>query len=264
VLFIPTTITNSYGLEFNVDLDESLFSVEPPAGYTVQMTANIDVSPPAEKDLIAAFREYGKLTGGAFPDSLDMQAMMQTLGKMVGMESALQALREKLASGKEKLNEEQMNKLEELTRKMMEWQLSPENAKPSEEEMRRIEDEMRKIGGWEKLAPGPGKGDLEQMRKEMHAEMPRLMEASMKKVVEIQMPVQRGLMFAVGLPREADARYAGKGVSSAAADKPVFWYRPKDALKYRVIYADLSVRETDTPPNVPDAQPVTAPLGPKK
>ena len=58
-------------------------------------------------------------------------------------------------------------------------------------------------------------------------------------------------MFTVLLPKEADAHYAGKGVSLGAADTPIFWYRPKDAKKYRVIYADLSVREADTPPSVP-------------
>ena len=60
-------------------------------------------------------------------------------------------------------------------------------------------------------------------------------------------------MFTVLLPKEADAHYAGKGVSLGAADTPIFWYRPKDAKKYRVIYADLSVREADTPPSVPVA-----------
>ena len=35
------------------------------------------------------------------------------------------------------------------------------------------------------------------------------------------------------------------------ADTPIFWYRPKDAKKYRVIYADLSIRQSDTPPYVP-------------
>jgi len=74
----------------------------------------------------------------------------------------------------------------------------------------------------------------------------------------------RGLGFVVELPREADAHYAGKGVSLGAPGTPIFWYRPKDAKKYRVIYADLSVREADTPPSVPDAQPVAAPSGPKK
>jgi hypothetical protein len=67
-----------------------------------------------------------------------------------------------------------------------------------------------------------------------------------------------------GYDRDADAHYAGKGVSLGAADRPIFWYRPKDAKNYRVIFADLTVREATTPPNVPDAQPVPAPPGPKK
>ena len=54
---------------FNADMDESLFSVEPPAGYAVQYQ-KVDASPDKEKDLIEMFREYAKLTG-AFPDSLD-------------------------------------------------------------------------------------------------------------------------------------------------------------------------------------------------
>ena len=45
----------------------------------------------------------------------------------------------------------------------------------------------------------------------------------------------------------------GNGVKFGAADTPIFWYRPKDSKKYRVIYADLSVRVADTPPNVPIA-----------
>ena len=73
--------------------------------------------------------------------------------------------------------------------------------------------------------------------------------------MKFQMKFQPGLKFAASLPPEADAHYAGKGVSLGAADKPIFWYRPKDAKKYRVIYADLSVRDADTPPSVPVAQP---------
>ena len=68
----------------------------------------------------------------------------------------------------------------------------------------------------------------------------------------------RALRFAVGLPPEADAHYAGKGISQGNADTPIFWYRPKDAEKYRVIYADLSVHEADVPPSVPNAQPMPA------
>ena len=102
----------------------------------------------------------------------------------------------------------------------------------------------------EKFAPGLGLNPSgEQMRKMSEAEG-RLL---------------RGVMFALNvLPKDADAHYAGKGVKFGAADKPIFWYRPKDAKTYRVIYGDLSVREADAAPNVPSAQPVPAAAGPKK
>jgi hypothetical protein len=67
--------------------------------------------------------------------------------------------------------------------------------------------------------------------------------------------LQRGVIFVGLLPKEADAHYAGRGVSLGAVDKAIFWYRPKDSKKYRVIYADHSVRDADTPPSVPDVQP---------
>jgi hypothetical protein len=80
----------------------------------------------------------------------------------------------------------------------------------------------------------------------------------------IAMEFQPGLSFTGSLPPEADMHYAGKGVSLGAADTPIFWYRSKNTKTYRVIYADLSVRDADTPPNVPKAQPVPGPSSPKK
>ncbi|TWU31155.1 hypothetical protein [Novipirellula artificiosorum] len=85
-----------------------------------------------------------------------------------------------------------------------------------------------------------------------------------QELAETQAKLQPGLMFRVQLPPEADAHYAGNGVALGAADTPIFWYRPKDAKAYRVVYADLSVREADTPPSVPDALPVPAPPSPKE
>ncbi len=40
-----------------------------------------------------------------------------------------------------------------------------------------------------------------------------------------------------------DRHYAGKGVKLGTADRPIFWYKPKGSKNYRVIYADLSVKE---------------------
>jgi len=101
------------------------------------------------------------------------------------------------------------------------------------------------------------------MRKLMDTHMKKFMEAH--GFMEAVMKIAQGLAtFLPTLPPEADARYAGKGVSLGAVDKPIFWYRPKDTKTYRVIYADLSVRGADVPPNVPNAQPVHAPASPMK
>ena len=175
-MFANTKMTMS-DFVFNVDLDKSLFSIEPPAGYTVQ-NVKIDVSQPQEKDLMETFREWSKLNGGAFPNALNMQGVFQIVMK--------------------------------------------------------------------KFPPGKGEKPSEQQ------------------MAETQVLLQRGLMFALVLPADADAHYAGKGVSFGASDKPIFWYHPKDTKKYRVIYADLSVRDADTPPQVPDAQRVPDLSTPKK
>ena len=130
--------------------------------------------------------------------------------------------------------------------------------------MTKIEEQMLDLLDWEKLAPGKGKPNKEQMTKIIEAETQKFMKAQMPKITAATTRFQRGLLFTTQLSPEADAHYAGKGVSLGAADTPIFWYRPKDAKKYRVIYADLSVREADTPPSVPDAQPVPAPSSPKE
>jgi outer membrane lipoprotein-sorting protein len=169
---------------FDADLDESLFSLEPPAGYKVQKLA-VDVSPAQEKDLVELLRRYAELNGGTLPDQLDVMAFM-------------------------KLFQE-------------DWAKShpKKGADPSEEERQEQLNGMLKFG--------------------------------------------RGLSFAFEqLPREADAHYAGKGVKIGAALTPVFWYRPSDAKKYRIIDADLSVREAEAAPSVPNAQPVVSASGPKK
>ena len=246
-VFANVKVTMS-DFEFDVAMDESLFSVEPPAGYTVQ-TMNLDASAPEEKDLLETFRLYSQLVGGAFPDSLDMQTIMQTVGKMVGMKSAVQAMCDKLASEGRKLTEEETHRLEGLMQKMMDWQSAPGQERPNEE-MRETEEQMRSLTGWGNKNQENGKPDLDQIRKST--------EAGMKKFVEIQIPLQRGLFFAFALSAEANAHYAGKGVSLGAADTPIFWYRPTGSKTYRVIYADLSVRDVDTPPNVPEAKPIAA------
>jgi outer membrane lipoprotein-sorting protein len=169
---------------FDADLKESLFSLEPPAGYKVQKQT-VDVSPAEEKDLVETLRRYAQLRGGALPDQLDVMAFT-------------------------KLFQED----------------------------------------WAKSHPIKDRPPNDEERQEQ-------LNGILKFV--------RGLSFAFEqLPREADAHYAGKGVKVGAADTPVFWYRAGDAKKYRIIDADLSAREADAAPSVPNAQPVVSASGPKK
>ena len=223
---------------FNVDMDESLFSLEPPAGYTVR-NEKADHSPKEEKDLIEMFREYSELFDGAFPDSLDFLTTTIIAGKKATLRMMTQNFWEGFAPAKGKPNEVQRRKLEELMLKVLEGKLNEEQ----------IEEQV------EEFIETHGLKEAQPQETE---------EFGQAQINEILQRVQRGLNFAIRLSPNADAHYVGKGVSFGTADTPIFWYRPKDSKNYRVIYADLSVRDSDTPPNVTKGQPVPAPSGPKE
>jgi outer membrane lipoprotein-sorting protein len=53
----------------------------------------------------------------------------------------------------------------------------------------------------------------------------------------------RGIMFVTQLPAESNWRYAGENVSFGDPATPIFWYKPVGFETYRVIYADLSVKD---------------------
>ncbi|MGE0759127.1 MAG: outer membrane lipoprotein carrier protein LolA, partial [Pirellulaceae bacterium] len=69
----PQTEVVMSNYEFNVDLDESLFRVAVPEGYQV-VQADVDASPPGERDFLAALRLGTKLAG-EFPGGLDSAAI---------------------------------------------------------------------------------------------------------------------------------------------------------------------------------------------
>jgi len=62
---------------------------------------------------------------------------------------------------------------------------------------------------------------------------------------ELWKNVDPQMMFRAGLfvVHQQDWRYAGNGVKINTPDTPIFWYRPAGSENYRVIYADLTVRE---------------------
>ena len=54
---------------YDMELDPSLFSLEPPAGYTVQ---NMDVTMPVEDDLVNILRFVAEHNDGTFPAAIGM------------------------------------------------------------------------------------------------------------------------------------------------------------------------------------------------
>lgn len=162
--------------EYDVDPDESLFSVEPPADYTIQFSIQ-DWTPLAERDLIEMLRRYCQLNAGHFLDSLEQDAI------------------------------------------------------------NRVRRQYSVI-----LTPGEKLNDAARQN------------------AQTESKIGRGLSFAYTTAFEnpdADMHYAGKGLSLGHADKPIFWYRPKKSKKYRVLYADLTVRESDKAPSVPNSQSIS-------
>jgi len=62
--------------------------------------------------------------------------------------------------------------------------------------------------------------------------------------------IYQGNMFLAQIPQD-DWRYMGQNVKYGDPNIPVFWYRPPGSENYRVIYADLSVKEV-APENLPE------------
>lgn len=62
----------------------------------------------------------------------------------------------------------------------------------------------------------------------------------------IRLKIIRGLGFIRGLRQssESDWHYAGEDIKFGEAEKPICWYHPDGSETYRVIYGDLSVKDT--------------------
>ena len=68
--------------EFDVPLDASLFSLEPPKGYQSK-SISINASPPTEQDFIASLRKLSDVADGEFPVSLDTAGMTASVVKLL-------------------------------------------------------------------------------------------------------------------------------------------------------------------------------------
>jgi outer membrane lipoprotein-sorting protein len=77
---LPRTEVVMADFEINVDLQESLFDTKPPEGYKVQ-SMDVDASAAREQDLVLAFTACAEISGGDFPDTLDMAGLNKLVMK---------------------------------------------------------------------------------------------------------------------------------------------------------------------------------------
>jgi outer membrane lipoprotein-sorting protein len=175
---------------YDMELDPSLFSLEPPAGYTVQ---NMDLAMPVENDLVNFLRFVAEHNDGTFPAAIG-------------------------PSNKEYQQAMQAEAMSETQKFMQE----PETAKLLME-----------------LQAQYGKDRDGFMKAWMKAQMP----FNQKLTQKIMLKHQQGTLFYGMLRPENDSHYVGGGVKLGTPDRPIFWYKPTGSDKYRVIYADLSVKE---------------------
>ena len=304
---IPNTEFAMSDFEFNVEMDESLFSVEPPAGYEVIEIENStsDGSLPEEKELIGMFRCYIELSGGLFPDKLDRESVVnsamtlewtsaniehppkaQRAQEWADAQSTLQGgLQFALGLPPEadwhyagrgvSLGESETpvfwyRPKETTTYRVVYGDLSVREAQtppsvPVTKPGRPERDLIDMFRCSSELSNGRFPNSLEAVSL-VHAlafashslenpDDPSARRDQRRRIAEAHLRLQRGLKFASLLPKEADSHYAGKGVSLGAAETPIFWYRPKEGEKYRVVYADLSVHDGEAPPSVREVLP---------
>ncbi len=191
---------------YDVDLDPSLFSLEPPEGYSTQA---MNITMPLEEDLLNTLRTIAEHNKGLFPAKLGMNKEVM----------------ESLMAG----NRFEMDKV---------------TAEKMEAEMDKI---AAKYGGKEKLRAKYGKDIPPAIMAEiMEATMPLAQEQT-REQMQKQMPLiqkrTQGITFYAMLKPENDPHYVGGGVKLGTPNRPILWYKPTGAEKYRVIYADLSVKE---------------------
>jgi outer membrane lipoprotein-sorting protein len=160
---------------YDMDLDPSLFSLEPPEGYSTQ---TMNMTMPVEEDLVRTLRTVAEHNKGVFPAKLGM-------------------------------NKEVMESLKAV-----------------------VKPEMDKLEAKYGVKPKPGE-----------LPPPAMMAEAMKTIMPLIQKQMQGIMFYMMLKPENDAHYIGGGVKLGTPDCPILWYKPTDAEKYRVVYADLSVKE---------------------
>jgi len=236
---------------FDVELDDSLFSLKVPEEYAVE-TMQLDASRPQEEDLIEMLRLWAESTDGKFPSAFNMNAIKE-FSEAWAKESSLEF-------GKHRERTQQLlEEFNNLSERLDEIQLPQEQLLQEYEKSSETEEKRRILKQWSEECKKTSKqeDELEQQLKQVLQQMEEESKKRLRQAEDLKkglsehlqearnrmMPIVQGIMFVQELPDESDWHYTGKEAAFGDADAPIFWYRPEGSETYRLIYADLSVRD---------------------
>ncbi len=242
---------------FNVELDESLFSLEIPEGYSIR-TMEMDASEPLEKDLIEMLQVWSDATGGQFPSALsfNVEVLAEFVTALTGdmFEQESQAYPE----DKEQLHQLLVEIKQDITQ--LQGVIQDDDNKGN---LRLLAENIK--SHLQQLL------DIKEQQKEAEQ---RYMDESMSRhknlaidpfkniqeMTEKMKPITQGLVFIQSLPSNSDWHYAGKAVEYGDGDTPIFWYRPQGLGICRIVYGDLTITDVDLSeqPKYPEVFPAKA------
>ena len=194
---------------YDVDLDPALFRLEAPADYMVQ-TADLTV--PVEDDLLRTLRTIAEHNDGVFPAKFTV------------------------------MSPEVMKVITSLSQPKIDSQTQAEMDAAREQVLAKYggEEGLRKKFGESKQVPPEILAEIQQATVSIQQ---KITQKQMKESLPLIQKQTQGLTFYQLLTAENDPHYAGEGVKLGTADRPILWYKPTGAEKYRVVYADLSIQE---------------------
>jgi outer membrane lipoprotein-sorting protein len=228
---------------YDVDLDPSLFSMEPPPGYSVQ---NMDVKMPLEADLINLLRIVAKHNMGVFPAAIGMNKEIMQAIQADMAPNMMEKMMEKMDAEKMKIMADDVMSPEGLKAILLfsakAYELNKEDSKAIEAAWQKEIDAMKPEIDKIKAEYGDKKSS-EAMKAMTTLAAKMSSKVMMPYMVKKEQKYTQGVMFFEMLTPANDSHYVGGGVKLDTPDQPIFWYKPTGAETYRVIYADLSVKE---------------------
>ncbi len=251
--------------EFDIELDDSLFSTAVPDGYEVQ-EREMDLSEPSIDDVIALFRWWTDASGGAYPESMDVASLVREGKRMFPTEpSDEEGLKVGMLLGRYTMittmhpEARYLGKgrsVDDAESPVFWYQPTPDSAYqvvygdlrveeiPEEdlpeappEDKPTIDDVVELFRRWTEASGGafPEALDMMSLMKQMGSDFVK--GASKEDMLDLVMGWQSIV------PKQPKARYLGKGCSLGDAEAPIYWYQPDEGGAYQVIYGDLHVEE---------------------